>query len=74
MKVLRLVALARLTRPHKILDDLLHMRKMKITSKPVHGALDTLVPLPVDGRQQAPGATPRLGARRGGRRSGSCRR
>ena len=52
MKVLRLMTLARRARPHVVLNDLLHIRKMKVTTKSVHRALDTLVPLLVDGRQQ----------------------
>jgi hypothetical protein len=46
------MALARRTRPYEVLDNLLHIRKMKVTSKPVHRALDTLVPFLMDGRQQ----------------------
>jgi hypothetical protein len=52
MKVLRFMTLARRACPHVVLDDLLHVRKMKVTAKPVHRALDTLAPLLMDGRQQ----------------------
>jgi hypothetical protein len=52
MKVLRFMTLARRAHPHIVLDDLPHVRKMKVTAKPVHRALDTLVPLLMDGHQQ----------------------